>query len=66
MKPGAMFQLCRFYGLGCGRVKKIIHGGGWRGTDRKKLLLFFHVLRLFIGKKHILSKKKSDALSGRV
>jgi hypothetical protein len=33
-------------------------------TDGKKIIAFFHVLRLFIGKKHVLSKKKNFKIFG--
>jgi hypothetical protein len=52
------FQLSRSYGLGCRRGTNFCQR--WRRrrhvTDGKKFIAFFHVLWLFIGKKHDLSQ----------
>jgi hypothetical protein len=46
------------YGLGSRRVKQNVHGAAAAARDRRKnFYCFSHVLGLFIGKKHVLSKK---------
>jgi hypothetical protein len=53
------FQLSRSYGLGCRRGTNFCQRRRRRRcvTDGKKIIAFFHVLWLFIGKKHDLSNK---------
>jgi hypothetical protein len=56
------FQLSRSYGLGCRRGTNFCQRRRRRRrrrrvTDGKIFIAFFHVLWLFIGKKHDLSKK---------
>jgi hypothetical protein len=55
------FQHSRSYGLGCRRGTNFCQRRRRRRrvTDGKLCIAFFHVLWLFIGKKHDLSKKKS-------
>jgi hypothetical protein len=62
---GPTLQSSRSYGLGCRRGTNFCPR--WRQrrrrvTDGKKFIAFFHVLWLFIGEKHDLSKKNSKFL----
>jgi hypothetical protein len=52
------FQLSRSYGLGCRWGTNFCQRRRRRVTDGFFFIAFFHVLWLFIGKKHDLSKNK--------
>jgi hypothetical protein len=54
------FQLSRSYGLGCRWGTNVCQRRRRRVTDGNFFIAFFHVLWLFIGKKHDLSKKKNS------
>jgi hypothetical protein len=49
-------QLSRSYGLGCRWGTNFCQRRRRRVTDGKKIISFFHILWLFIGKKHDLNK----------